>query len=101
MFEPNTSFDQPFEFDHAGVVLATEGADFSSLTVFMVIAGTPAAAAGVQPGDKILTIQDRPARSFSVSEAREYFEHAVGPQKLTVRRNGSTVSLTVQCRPIV
>jgi C-terminal processing protease CtpA/Prc len=67
----------------------------------MVIAGTPAAAAGVQPGDEILTIQDRPASAFSIGEAREYFEHAVGPQKLTIRRNGSTVLLTVQCRPIV
>ncbi len=101
VFEPNISFDQPFEFDHAGLVLGTGGADFSSLTVFMVIAGTPAAAAGTQPGDEILTIQDRPASTFSVGEAREYFEHAVGPQKLSIRRNGSTVLLTVQCRPIV
>ncbi|MGD0215208.1 MAG: retropepsin-like aspartic protease, partial [Terriglobales bacterium] len=52
VFEPNTSLDQPFEFDHAGFVLGTGGADFSSLTVFMVIAATPAAAAGVQTATK-------------------------------------------------
>jgi hypothetical protein len=64
VFEPNASLDQPFEFDHAGFVFGTGVADFSSLAVFMVIAGTPAAAAGVQPGDEILTVQDRPASTF-------------------------------------
>jgi hypothetical protein len=100
-FEPNSSFDGPYEFDHAGFVLGAGAADFSTLTVFMVIAGTPASAAGVQTGDEILAINGRPASAFTLDEARDYFEHAVGSQKLTIRRNGSTTSLTVECRPIV
>ena len=100
-FEPNASFDQPYEFDHAGFVLGAGGTDFSTLTVFMVIAGTPASAAGIQTGDEILTINGRPARAFTLDEAREYFEHAVGLQKLTIRRNGSIMSLTVECHSIV
>jgi hypothetical protein len=100
-FEPNKNFDQPYEFDHAGFLLGAGGANFSTLIVFMVIAGTPAAAAGVQTGDEILTINGRPASAFTLDEAREYFEHAVGPQRLTIRRNGSTVSPTVECHSIV
>jgi hypothetical protein len=100
-FEPNESFDQPYEFDHAGFVLGAGPADFSMLTVFMVIAGTPAASAGIQNGDEILTINGRPASAFTLDGARQYFEHVEGPQKLTIRRNGSTISLTLECHALV
>jgi Aspartyl protease/PDZ domain len=99
-FVPEPDFDKPYEFDHAGFVLGI-GSDLSSLTAFMVIAGTPAAAAGVREGDEIVTIDGRPGNSFTLDQARDYFEHAVGPQRLTIRRNGSSLSVLVACRPIV
>jgi S1-C subfamily serine protease len=67
----------------------------------MVIADIPASAAGLREGDEILTVNSRAANSFTLDEARKYFEHAMGPQRLTVRRNGSTMTLTVECHPIV
>ena len=100
-FEANPSFDEPYQFDHAGFILGAGGADFSTLTAFMVIADTPASAAGLREGDEILTVNSRAANSFTLDEARKYFEHAMGPQRLTVRRNGSTMVLTVECHPIV
>lgn len=100
-FEPNSSIHDPFEFDHAGFVLGAGGPQFSTLTTFMVIAGTPASAAGVRDGDEIIAINGRPASALTLDEAREYFEHAVGPQKLTIRRDESILSLTVACHPIV
>ncbi|MGA8030321.1 MAG: PDZ domain-containing protein [Bryobacteraceae bacterium] len=100
-FEANASLSQMFEFDHAGWILSAGGPDFSSLKVFMVIAGTPASAAGIRDGDEILTINGRPANAFSLDEAREYFEHAMGPQKLSIRREGAMLSVIVGCHPLV
>lgn len=100
-FESMGDSGKPYEFDHAGFILGAGGPDFSSLTAFMVIAGTPAAAAGIQQGDEVLTINGRPASAFTLDEAREYFEHAIGPQYLTLRRNGATLKVTVVCRPLV
>ena len=99
-FEANSSFDEPYQFDHAGFILGA-GADLSTLTAYMVIAGTPASAAGLKEGDEILTVNSRAASTFTLDEARKYFEHAMGPQRLTIRRNGSTMTLTVECHPIV
>jgi hypothetical protein len=100
-FESNPSFDEPYQFDHAGFILGAGGADLSTLTAFMVIADTPASAAGLREGDEILTVNSRAASTFTLDEARKYFEHAMGAQRLTIRRNGSTMTFTVQCHPIV
>jgi hypothetical protein len=36
-----------------------------------------------------------------VEQARRYFEQATGPQTLTLRRNGSTLTVIVLCRALV
>jgi hypothetical protein len=100
-FEPGPDFSNPYEFDHAGLILGTGGPNLSILLAFMVIAGTPAADAGIRQGDEIVTINNRPATAFTLEEARHYFEHATGPQTLTLRRNGSTLTVSVICRPLV
>ena len=83
---------------HAGFILESSGPDFSSLKVFMVIAGGPAAHAGLQDGDDILSINGRPANRYTLTQAREYFEQAKGPQVLRINRGGERLSVTVKCR---
>lgn len=100
-FRPNASLNEPFEFDHAGLLLGAGGPKLSSLMAFMVIAGTPASDAGIQQGDEIVTIEGRSASTFTLDEARHFFENAVGAQKLTLRRRGSTFAVTVVCRQMV
>jgi len=100
-FDPGPDFSKPYDFDHAGFILGAGGPNFSILTVFLVIAGTPAAHAGVLQGDEIITINDKPASAYTLEEARQYFEHATGPQHLILRRNGSTLTVNVICRSLV
>jgi regulator of sigma E protease len=67
-------------------------------TVAVVESGTPAAAAGLQAGDRIVAVDDQPTRTFSdVSHLIRSSDG--GPVTLTVRRNGRTV--TVGPRPTI
>ena len=75
-----------------GIGLA--GGAVSDVIVSEVVADSPAAEAGLQPGDKLVTINDRPAAGrFVVTEALERFKGFSLP--VTVERNGETQALTI------
>jgi regulator of sigma E protease len=82
------------------VVFAVSGgpSQRATPTVAAVEAGTPAAAAGLQAGDRVLTVDGRPIRTFS---AASHLIRATrgGPVTLTVDRNGR--HLTIGPRPTV
>jgi hypothetical protein len=65
-FLPNADAGEPYQFDHAGFVLGKGGRHLSTLTAFMVFAGTSAADAGIQQGDEIVAIGNRPASAFTL-----------------------------------
>jgi regulator of sigma E protease len=60
--------------------------------VFAVQSGTPAAAAGLQPGDRIVAVNDHPARSFDATLHRIRASRG-RPVTLTVLRNGQRVTV--------
>jgi C-terminal processing protease CtpA/Prc len=74
---------------------------FKTITAFMVIAHAPAADAGIQPGDIIFDINGKPASNFTLEEARRYFEHAIGKQKLRIVRHDTNLDVTIDCKPLV
>ena len=55
---------------------------------------TPAAAAGFQPGDRILTLDGRPFTEFDGEELRAAIQQTDGPIVVTVDRAGQQVDLT-------
>jgi regulator of sigma E protease len=63
-----------------------------STEVAQVERGTPAAAAGLQPGDRVLAVDGRPARSFD--RASQLIRSSRGrPITVTIRRDGRTLTL--------
>jgi regulator of sigma E protease len=66
--------------------------------VAAVVAGSPAAAAHLQVGDRIVAVDGRPARSFAAI-SRQIRQSRGRPVTLTVQRSGRT--LTVGPRPSV
>ena len=93
--------EMSFEFDHAGFVLGSTGPNFDTLTAVMVIVQTPAAKAGIMPGDEIVEIDGRPAKNYTLDQARDYFAHAVGERTLRIKRNGALKTVKVTCRRLV
>ena len=78
------------ELSGVGLQIAFD-AETGSLQVIAPIAGSPAAAAGIQPLDRILTIDGFPTKQLSLDQAAERMRGVVGTKvKLTVQRPGDT-----------
>ncbi len=95
---PNSTLESPIEFDHAGLILAADGKHFQALKAFLVIAGTPAAKAGLRDGDEILTINKL---VMTLDAARAFLAHAEGSQEFRVRRQGQILTIAVDCHRFV
>ena len=72
--EKNADFAKPFEFDMIGLRLIASGDNLDVVKVFHVADKTPARAAGLLPGDEILTIDGRKAAEFNWETLRAYFQ---------------------------
>jgi regulator of sigma E protease len=72
---------------------------FVAATIGDVVAGFPAAQAGLRPGDTVLTIEGRPIVTWN-DLAEAISRRADQPTRLEVRRGGETVTLTVTPRAV-
>jgi hypothetical protein len=57
VLSPNPFFNEPFKYDYAGLVIKSKTGDF---IIYKIIESSPAADAGFQVGDKILSVNDTP-----------------------------------------
>src|SRR5579863_8773782 len=81
--EPNAAFANVDPYDRSGVVLVDA---HGGITAIGVLTGTPAAAAGIAAGDRILTVNGAGAQRLGLIRIRQIFEG----------RAGSVVRLLVQ-----
>jgi predicted aspartyl protease len=99
--EPNERFAQPFEFDMSGLVLVSEGPEFTLRKVQKVLPGTPAEEAGVLPGDEILSFDGKPASELKLPEIREALKQPDRAVPIEVLRGGSKIPLVLRTRRLV
>ena len=65
ILEPNSQFDESFEYDMSGISLTAEGRDYKILRVGRVFEDTPAAEAGLRDGDQILAVDGKPSSELT------------------------------------
>jgi predicted aspartyl protease len=99
--EKNSSFGEPSEFEMSGIRFVMEGKRFDVLKVFSVFEGSPAAEAGIEPGDIVTTIDGRAASSFTREALRVYMEREGAEVKLTVSRGAATREIALRLRRLV
>jgi predicted aspartyl protease len=91
LLEPNAHFDQPFEFDFSGLFLT--GADW--IEVFSVIDGSPAAEAGIRPGDRIVG-------NVPLDELRKSLRAEPGMEHtLEIERGGQRFAVSLRLRRLI
>ncbi|HEY6802026.1 MAG TPA: aspartyl protease family protein [Pyrinomonadaceae bacterium] len=88
---PNDDFGEPYEVDMSGLELVTKPDDFSAIIIKSVLAGYPAAKAGLRAGDEIVAINKRPASQFNLDVLTKMFKQDRKEYLLTIRRTGAVL----------
>jgi len=89
--EERTRFDESLEGEFSGVGIEITLVD-GVLTVITPLVGTPAEAAGILAGDKILGIDEKTTEGISLSEAAFHIRGEIGTTVvLTVRHEDGTI----------
>jgi hypothetical protein len=102
ILEPRQPAVPPPEYDMSGMYLLSSGVDHRSFVVRHLVAGGPAATAGVQVGDTIVAIEGRPATSLTLSAVRRALRSRDGRTVvLEVARGGARMTFPVTLRRLL
>lgn len=100
-FTPNEQLQEPFVFDASGLVIEAKDTLFNRFIVRTVLPGSPAATAGIQQGDEILSIEDQLAALSTLEEIRSLFLQPDRVYRIELSRNGNHVAVTLRTRRLV
>ena len=97
---PNNRFRDAFEHDMCGIDLLATGPDFRRYQVLRVMPDTPAALAGLQVADELISINMLPASLYSLTELSRLMHSQDGRTLFLVlrRANGELLSTTLRLK---
>jgi membrane-associated protease RseP (regulator of RpoE activity) len=98
ILEPNESFGDPFEFDSFGAHFVLRD---GNLELFSVVPGTPASESGFEPGDRITSVNERPAAEMDLEDLEELFLDPDHEHTITILRGGESKTMNVRTRKLL
>lgn len=98
---PNRSYEDPAEYDESGLRIRAEGADFHRFVVTRIVPQSPAAAAGIEPGDAITTIDGRSAQELTLTELREMLRRPKARYTIGLMRHDKRITVALELRPLL
>jgi hypothetical protein len=102
ILEPNAAFTEPYEEDMSGLALAPAlVGGHKVFKVSQVLAGTPAADAGLRAGDLVVAINGQPASGFNVDQITRLLKNEGREIKLTVKRGGESIEAAIKLRRLI
>ncbi len=100
--KPAGNFRKRYAFDRSGLSLIAGGVTLHQFTVQLVAPNTPAAAAGVLPGDQILRIGITPAAILELADIQQRFQKKVDKKiNLVLLREGKKIKITFRLRELI
>jgi hypothetical protein len=101
VFERRAGSDQPIAFDRAGLWLNQAGA--AAFEVIDVYAGSPAAEAGLRPGDRVVQVDGKSPAELPLAALRERLRGDPPGTRLrfTVERDGQRREVVVALRDLI
>jgi len=97
--EPNGSFGDSFEHNMSGVSMSRGGGD--DLRVLSVQAGSPAAEAGVEAGDRIIEIDGKPAVDFGFWDLIPFFKREGETVEMIIARDEEELEISFVLRRVI
>jgi predicted aspartyl protease len=96
LLRPNTALADPFDETLTGLGTFWEGPGLDRCVVRETLEGSPAAAAGLNPGDVIIEVDGRPSSEFRAARMRRYYQSSAGrPVILRIIRDGRELTCTI------
>ena len=97
---PNGSYAKPVEEDESGLRIHAEGADFHRFVVGRIVPHSPAAEAGIEPGDVLESVDKRSAEEMTLTQLRSLLCQPGASYSLGILRGKEHLRLTVRLRPL-
>jgi hypothetical protein len=101
VLEPNKSFPDLFTTDMSGLTIIAIPPEFHKFEVAQVARKSPAAAKGVVVGDMIEEIDGEPASEYTLDDVRAVLREDGTSHTLSLLRNGKTIEVTLELKPLV
>ncbi len=98
ILEPNVQLNHDTDEDMSGLSIIAKGPNLKIFEVTAVQPGTPAAHAGIVPGDVIAGIGDEAAADMTLAAVRDLFRQVGYQYKVLIDRNGHTITVSLQMR---
>ncbi len=97
--EPNDSFSDGFEHNMSGLSMRPDRE--GGRVVVGVQPGSPAAAAGIRPGDRVTEIDGKPAADYSVWELIPFFKREGETVEMQLVRDGKELEISFVLRRVI
>jgi predicted aspartyl protease len=102
ILEPNLHLKDADEEDMSGIALTPEKNGGTKLfRIRQVVPNTPAAEAGMQAGDLITMIDDKPAASFTAGSIERMFKQEGRKLTLTIKRNEKVTQVMLMLHRLI
>jgi hypothetical protein len=98
ILEPNVDLNHDTDEDMSGLSIIAKGPNLKVFEVTAVQPGTPAAHAGIVPGDVIAGIGDEAAADLTLSAVRDLFRQVGYQYKVLIDRKGQAITVSLQMR---
>jgi hypothetical protein len=94
IFEPNSTFAEPFDHAFSGLLVEAEGPGYRVFRLKSIAPNSPGAEAGLQPGDVITAVAGIPAPALTYAVLLDLLKRPA-PLALTVERSGKTLAVSL------
>jgi hypothetical protein len=101
ILEPTPELAKPFAYDRTGMFLLADGERFRDIRVRSVAARSPADIAGVKAGDRIVSIDGRPAKRIGLNAARRLFREDNTRYRLRLERETAMIDVDLVTRDLM
>jgi hypothetical protein len=101
LLAPNSNYAKPAEYDESGLRIRTEGPGFHRFVVRRVVPNSPAADAGIEPGDVIESVDNSSAETMTLTELRSELCRENAVDSVRILRGSRHLRVTLRLRPLI
>jgi PDZ domain/Aspartyl protease len=98
---PNRSYADPANYDESGLRIRAETPNFHKFVVKRIVPQSPAAEAGIEPGDIIESVGNHPAEEMTLTELRDILCQSKEALAVELMRGNKNLQVALRLRPLI